>query len=905
MRKIKRRIWSYFKKKEMRKRSYHIFSVLTILLTVIVLASCSTKKNRWNRRVWHNMTSHYNVWWNGNQSLKEGEKTLRENAKDDYTQTLRVFNYGTKQEALALNSNMDRTIEKSAICIQKHSMRFNNKEYVRWIDDAFIDMAKANFYKQDYVPARRTFDYASSQYRNSIDRYTAMLWLAKTYIETKQFEKAEAMLQNILVASDKDEKISRYVRTNIDLVYADFYIAQGNENEAVRYLRSALMTAKGKYNKTRAMFILGQIYSHQNDKPRATEQFKNVIRKHPSYEMTFEAQMHLAQCYDADTTTIMKMLKKMLKDRKNTDFKDRIYYAMANVALENKNEPDGVKYLRKSVSASTTNTIQKIKSSLDAANILFKNNDYVLSQAYFDTAVMTMDRTYPGYDSLLNISVMLTDLVSNLTVYHTQDSLLRLSEMDSVQRNAIIDKVIEDYKAEQKRLEELREIEAQIALNGGKDDGSSALQTNDGSWYFYNNVTRTRGANEFRNKWGNRLLEDYWFISNKQSFIQETQKEELSEEELAKMSDEERENYLKGLEISKDTTQYSPTDRGYYLKQIPFTQSQKDKANQQIAEALNNIGFIYYSDLQDYPRSIEAYTELTDRYPDDANEVSAWYYLYKMHGSRKENADMEKYRNLVLTKYPDSNQAKIILDPDYFVKQYEKGAEAEQLYSKTFEAYQNGQYQRVMMNVKKARQQFAGDTLYMPRFEFLNAVSLGYVEVVDSMAYSLLRLIKKYPESSIKPFALDVLLKANDMYNLGLNIESARPKEEKVVEKESPYTFRPNDEYFVLVICNRKVRVNPLKVRISDFNKNNFRMDQLKVKNMMLNKEDALLTIEKFENVDKAIDYQTAMFLTDYIFGGIEKENYKVIIVSVSNYPIFYQEKNVDEYLEFWHQYNK
>jgi Predicted N-acetylglucosaminyl transferase len=891
----------------MKIKTYKILGLSAILLAIIMLASCSTKKNKWNRRVWHNMTSHYNVWWNGNESVKAGEKTLRQSVKDDYTKTLPVFNYGTKENALALNQNMDRTIEKDAVCIQKHSMRFNNKEYVRWIDNAFIDMGMSHFYKQDYVPARRTFEYAATQYRNSPDRFTATLWLAKTYIATKQFEKAEAMLQSILVVMDKGEKIPKYVRTNIDLVYADYYIAMGRDNDAVKYLRSSLLTARGKYNKTRAMFILGQIYKNQNDKTRATEQFKNVIKKHPSYEMTFEARMNLARCYDADTSTIMKMLNKMLKDNKNTDFKDRIYYAMADVALDNNNEKAGVNYLRKSVAASTTNNIQKIKSSLDVADILFANNDYVLSQAYFDTAVMTMDRSYPGYDSLLNLSVMLTDLVSNLTVYHTQDSLLRLADMDSIKRNAIIDKVIEEYKEEQKRLEEQREIEKQIAMNGGNEKPASVVPDgNDGNWYFYNTATRTRGANDFKTRWGNRMLEDYWFISNKQSFAkEEEQKEELSEEELAKMSDEERQNYLKGLEISRDTTQYTPLDRGYYLKQIPFTQQAKDQANAQIAEALNNIGFVYYSDLQDYPRSIEAYKELTERYPDNSNEVSAWYYLYKMHSVRKETAEADKYKNLVLTKYPDSNQAKIILDPDYFVKEHEKGAEAEQLYSKTFEAYQNGQYQRVMMNVRKARQNYADDTLYMPRFEFLNAISLGYVEVVDSMAYSLLNLIQKYPESSIKPFALDVLLKANDMYNLGLNIESARPKDEQVTEKESPYTFRPNDEYYVMVICNKKVRINPLKVRISDFNKNNFRMDQLKIKNVMLNKDDALIYIEKFENVDKAIDYRTAMFLNDYVFGGIDKENYQVIIISVSNYPIFYQEKNVEDYLEFWHQYNK
>lgn len=870
-----------------------------------MLASCSTKKNKWNRRVWHNMTAHYNVWWNGNQSMKEGEQTLRNTAKDDYNQTLRVFNYGTKENAMALNQQMDRTIEKDAICIQKHSMRFNNTEYVRWIDDAFIDMAKAHFYKQDYVPARRTFDYVTTQYRNSKDRHTALLWLAKTYIQTGQFEKAEACLQSLIVSMDGEEKIPKYVYQNIDLVYADYYIAMGNDNEAVRYLRSALLTSRDRYNKTRAMFILGQIYMNQNDRTRATEQFKNVIRKHPTYEMTFEAKINLARCNDSDTTTIMKMLRKMLKDSKNVDFKDRIYYTMAGVALDKDNETDAVKYLRKSVATSTTNNNQKIRSSLDVADILFGNSEYVLSQAYFDTAVMSMDRSYPGYDSLLNMSVMLTDLVGNLVVYETQDSLLRLAEMDTIHLFAIIDKVIEDYQAEQKRLAEQREIEEQIALNGGNEKPQGVVQPNDGNWYFYNTQTRTRGMNEFQRKWGNRLLEDYWFISNKQTMLVQEELTELPEDELAALSEEEREAYLRQRAIESDTTQYTELDRGFYLKQIPFSPEAKEQAHTQIKEALNNIGFIYYYELHDYPRSIEAYTKLSDNYPDNPNEVSAWYYLYKMHSLRKDTENSEKYKSLVLAKYPESNQAKIILDPDYFVKENNKGAEAEQLYAKTFEAYKNGQYQRVMMNTRKAREQYADDTLYMPRFEFLNAVSLGYVEVVDSMAYSLLRLIQKYPESSIKPYALDVLLAANDMYSLGLNIESARPKVDTVQEKEYPYTFNPRDQYYVVVICNNKVRINPLKVRISDFNKNNFRMDQLTIKNMMLNKQDALITIGNFENLGKAKDYHTAMFLSDYIFGGINSENYQVIEVSIPNFPIFYEQKNVEEYLEFWNLNNK
>ena len=889
-------------------------NILLGILTVLVLTSCSTKKNKWNRRVYHNLTSHYNVWWNGDQSVKEGERSLKEAVKDDYTVILPVFNYGTKENALSLNSNMDRAIEKASICIQRHSMRFGGKEYVKWIDDSYLIMAQANFYKQEYIPARRTFEYIANSYKYNDITHTANLWLAKTYIETEQFAKAEALLQALIVATSQTEKMPKYVRNNLDLVLADFYIKQKQYDNAVKYLKSALLKNLDRDTRVRAMFILGQIYEYQNDSQRATEQFEAVIKKHPNYEMKFEAQMNLAKCHNSsDTASIMKMFWKMLDDTKNTEYKDRIYYAMSDISIRENNEPLGIKYLRNSVAASKNNNRQKVKSSLKAATMLFDNRDYVLSQAYYDTVVMTMDRTYPEYDSLLNLSVILTDLVENLTVYQLQDSLLRLADMDSVSRNKIISQVIEEYKAEQERIQKEKELKEQLALLDGGDKiatpdmSSSTKPGSSPGWYFYNQTSLTRGATEFRNKWGNRQLEDFWFIKNKQSMMseEEIQQQELLEyftkEELANLSEEEIEKLLEERkeETPVDTAKYQPTDIGYYLQQLPFSSKQKEEANEMILQALNNIGYIYYDNLEDYNNSIEAYTELNERYPENEHELSSWYYLYKMYNERKDKEKAEYYKNLILSKYPDSNQAKIIIDPEYFIKEQEKGMESSSLYSKTFEAYKNGQFQRVRMNVEKARELCPDDTLLMPRFEFLDAISIGQLEVVDSMAYALYRLVQNYPESSIKPHAMEVLLKANEMYNLGLPVESARQKE-KEPEKEYPYNYNPNEEHYVMIICNTKsVRVNPLKVRLSDFNKESFRMMQLEIKNVLLNKQETIITIEEFENKAKAEDYKTAMFLTDYLFGGINEEQYKVLLISKTNYPIFFNNKNVDEYIEF------
>lgn len=894
-------------------------NILLGFLSIIILASCSTKKNKWNRRVYHNMTSHYNVWWNGNQSVKEGEKALRESIKDDYTTILPMYNYGTKENAMALNSQMDRAIEKASISIQRHSMYFNGREYVKWIDDSYLMMAQANFYKQDYIPARRTFDFVANSYRYNDISHTANLWLAKTYIETQQFPKAEGLLQALIVETSKNDKMPKYVRNNLDLVLADYYIKQKQYDDAVKYLKSALLKNIDKNTRVRAMFILGQIYEYQDDNKRATEQFESVIKKHPSYEMTFEAQMNLAKCHDSgDTASIMKMFWKMLDDTKNVEYKDRIYYAMSDVAFRENNEPLGIRYLRSSVAASKTNDRQKVKSSLKAASMLFDNKDYVLSQAYYDTVVMTMDRTYPEYDSLLNLSVMLSDLVANLTVYQLQDSLLRLAEMDSVSRNKVIAQVIEEYKAEQERLEKEKELQEQLALLGVGDEVAKPNMSNPsatGGWYFYNQQSLTRGATDFRSKWGNRPLEDFWFISNKQSLLGGEEKsvdeeisEYFSEEELAKFSKEE---LLEELEKRKSETpadtvvKYGPTDIGYYLEQIPFSDEEKKDANEQILQALNNIGYIYYDNLEDYNNSIEAYTELNERYPENEHELSSWYYLYKMYNEKKEEVKSKYYKDLILSKYPDSNQAKIIIDPEYFIKEQEKGQEASNLYSKTYEAYKRGQYQRVKMNVEKARSICPEDTLLMPRFEFLEAISIGQLDVVDSMAYALYRLVQKYPESSIKPQAMEILLKANEMYSLGLPVESARQKE-KEPEKEYPYTYNPKDSYYVMIVCNSKnVRINPLKVRLSDFNKENFRMLQLEVKNIMLNKDEAIITIQTFDNMSKAADYKTAMFMNDYLFGGIREDQYKVLLISKPNYPIFYENKNVEEYIEFWNKNSK
>ena len=853
--------------------------------------------------MYHNLTSHYNVFWNGEQSLKEGDQQLKNAVKDDYTKVLRVYNYGTQQDGMALNSKMDRALEKTSICVQKHSMKFNSRERVKWIDDAYLVMGKAHFYKHDYIPARRTFDFVATEYSYNDIAYIANLWLIKTFIQTENYPRAIAAIEQLQTKTAGLPKLPKELMQNMDFTIADFFIAVKDYNSAMKYLQNGLIFNKDRDTRTRAMFIMGQIYMVQGDSDRAIAQFKKVVKRNPVYEMSFEARMNMAKMGSADNAAEMyKMLNKMLRDPNNEDYCDRIYYAMAELALREGDEEKALRYLRKSVAAYKDNPIQRAQSSLKAATMYFERNEYELSQAYYDTAVNSMNRDYTGYDSILNISQTLNELVMYATVVRDQDSLLRVAEMDSVQRNKLIDRIIAQVIQEEEREQAEREYEEQLALMGAATGEapktSEPTSSTSSSWYFYNQTALTKGYTEFTRKWGMRRNEDNWRISDKQSMSAflygEDDNEEMTEAKNAKAKQD-------SLNAS-----YTNHDRGYYLRDLPFEPEQKEVCDSLIADGLYNLGFLYMDRLNDLPRSIDAYSRLDSRYPNNPKELPCWYALYKMYKDLDDEDNSIIYKNKILDKYPTSSYAQFINDPEYFKKLQQQEKESSDFYAKTYEAWEQGQYYRVKMNTERAMQLYETDTAMMPRFAFMHAVASGRLIAVDTMAFELYRLVHKYPNHSITPYALQVLQHVNDEYDLGLVLDQSGNGEEPEVKKASPYIYKPNSEHFVMIVCNsRMVRVEPLKVRISDFNKREYRIRNFNIRDVMLDNDHTVVTIGNFDSQQQAEDYITSMFLTDYVFGGINTEHYTIKPISGANYPIFYQSKDLEEYIQFLESNNK
>ena len=883
----------------MKKDPKHIsFSAFTLIILSGLLLGCSTKKNTFTRRLYHNLTSHYNVYWNGRESFREGVANLNQKVEDNYNEILPVFNYGTTSEAQSVNPQMDRAIEKASITIQKHSMVFDGEEKVNWIDDSYLLIGKAYFYKQEYFSARRTFNFIIREYPENDIKWEAMLWLAHTYNQTEEYEKVEPLLN--LVAKDVEEGlVPNDIRKKLPQLYADNYIRQGMFNEAIDYLYEAISFNPTKDLETRMLFILGQIFQKNDDLTRATNLYRQVIKKNPPYKMAFQAKINMATAFDAsfaDSKEVRKLLRKMLRDSKNEEFLDQIYYALAEIDLKEGKTEQGIENLKLSVKESVSNNYQKAKSALRLADLYFEVPNYQEAQAYYDTAMMFLPNDYPDYRNLDKKASVLSDLVVHLITIQHEDSLQRVAAMSETERNELIDEIILAYEEEQRRLEEekalqeaLQEQENLAAQSGGQSPGFQGGTPIGGGreWYFYNKSTKNYGYSEFIKKWGKRKLEDLWRLSNKKVVTFG-----FDEEPALATADTIKADSVIAAESD-------PRQREYYLKGLPFTEEMLTASNEKMKEAYFELGRLYHDGLDDIPEAREAFETLNERFPEHENLLRSYYYLYKIYEELGDNERKEHYKQLIINRFPDSDYAKVLTDPDYFLKQAKEESKAAGLYENTYKAYQEGQYYMVIARSELALSTYGDTAELAPKFEFLRAMSIGRVDVLDSLVSSLKNVILKYPSSEVKTMAQSILTKIIADHPEFADENFAAPGVEP--EKKSPYNYRPGSLHMFMIIVESKfVRLNPLKVKISDYNQKYYRLENLSINSIVLDKQHYVVTVGNFNNADKAKKYFDAITRSEYVYSDLDKEHYQNFVISTENYPVFFKDKQIETYKEFY-----
>ena len=879
------------------KKKTKIFTKLGIsLLLVAVLTACSTSKNTFPNRAYHNVTCRYNVYWNGNQAMKDAEREYAKLSKDNYTATLPIYNYPDKTELGPCLSHLDRTIQKSSKAIHKHSMMFKGKEYVKTIDDAYFLMAKSYFYKQDYVQAQRVLNYIVHTYPKSNILDQAQVLLARTQMRQGYYSSADELLETIRYMNES--KNNKKFNVLFNAAKAEYHLTapDGDVQEAIDYIGNALSNKPQREFRTRLQLILGQLYENLGQQAEAQKNFKAVIQKSNNYEMTFCAQMHLAANYDgteSNRNAITKQLNKMLNDKKNENYHDQIYYAFSEIARIDEDEDLRMEYLAKSVASSTENDYQKTFSSLTLADLYFDDNQYREAQHYYDTAMMAIPKNYPNYEQLQKKASVLKDLVDKLDEIDLQDSLLRIANLPEGQRNAWVRKMIADYtEAERKAAEE--EAERMLAMQNAASYTNINTTSSNGKWYFYNQSLVTAGKQDFYRRFGNRKLEDNWFISNKS---------QISFDDMALMNDP---------SLARDTVDYDedgnpipkretdPKKEAYYLQDLPLTQGAKDTANAIIAKDLYETGFMYQDLLSDTKRACASFEQLLQRYPKSEFALPSVFMLYTLY-TKIGDPRAQDYKNLILTKYPDTDYAKLIQDPEYASKLAAKSKTVENQYAQVYDDFIHKRWAKVVSAADAAIPNCTEPTL-QSQYTYLRAVAAGQVYNDDSLIVGLTQVVTQFPQEPVAELAriyLSNFSKEEIQKSLGIEVNSPENEAlQQLVQPEEPekgsvFTYTPDDNHYtVLLVKTAELPLQTVKQSISNFNKTYFSLKKLVISSFFIDNQYQMVTISKFSDGADAMDYYNILVKDNAFKTDIDRQVIEVYVMSANNYTTFYNKRD-------------
>ena len=98
------------------------------MFTFTVLFSCSVEKNTFVNRNYHNLTAHYNVYFNGNEAMKAGLLKIETQVEEDYTKILPVYKESLPKTEALVSSDMTTAIEKGTKLIKLHSITKTHKK---------------------------------------------------------------------------------------------------------------------------------------------------------------------------------------------------------------------------------------------------------------------------------------------------------------------------------------------------------------------------------------------------------------------------------------------------------------------------------------------------------------------------------------------------------------------------------------------------------------------------------------------------------------------------------------------------------------------------------------------------------------------------------------------------------
>lgn len=703
-----------------------------------------------------------------------------------------------------------------------------------------------------------------------------MLWLAKTFIERDNPENAQRTITQML----DDPRIIDEIRNKLPALQAYLNLTLKNYDIAAQNLEQAIEVADSRVEKARYAFILAQLYQRGGRSDAAYTAFERVTKYTNDYEMEFSAKLNMAQNAWASGKgsqgDAIANLEKMLKDDKNAEYRDQIYFAMATIAFKAGDRAKAIELFQISLQQQSQNTTQRAETYLTLARLFYEDENYLSAKNYFDSTLTVLPKTDERYAEAERLSKNLTEIAKNLEVMVLQDSLLRIGNMTEDERKA--------FAADLKKQKEA-ELAAQnnqpaLPANGKPSPvlaqsvaNTPALQKQS-TFFAYNDKDLKQGKRDFQRKWGDRPLEDNWRRASKQSLgaVAENGTDSTSRE-VASISADEMNNILRG---------------------IPTTEDAKKIANIKIREAMYNLGVLYRERLQNYNKSTDILETLNSRYPGHGQELDSWYYLYLSYKDLPNAAKAQEYADKIITKYPGTNYAKIIQDPNYVIEMQDAEQRLENYYNEAYQLFTAGNYQEAYTRSVHSTEKFGAANTYQAKFALLAAICTGNLKGKDEYINALNEVIAKYQNTEEQKYAREALR----LLGAGAAV---LPGEQKI--ETAQFDMQVDQVHSIIIALTDGTSLSDAKNFVSDYNRKYHDLEKLRISDVYLVNGEVrtpLIVIRRFKDKDDAMRYYEGIQKNKKDFIP-EKLRYEIYPISQGNYgKLFSSVKSIEAYKSFF-----
>ena len=702
-------------------------------MAVLFLAACSRKKNTFLSRSKHSVTAEFNILYNGNLAFETGKEELARSYKDNFWEILPVERLELEESNVlpgeSEDGNFNLAEEKAAKAIQKHSIYLEGKEYNPQIDESYILLGKARYYDGRFVQALDAFNFILKTYPtcNSINQ--AKVWKAKTNIRLNNEEVAIENLKEMY----KNDEIEKHELADAAAMLSQAFISLDSIEAALPYIKYASEHVKDNELKGRYIYITGQLYDRLEKIDSANLEFDKVIalnRKSPRVYM-INAYIEKARNFDftkEDRVAFLELLYDLEEDRENRPFLDKIYNQIGDYYRKNDSIDLAVEYYNKSIQAYKEDRVMQSVNYQTLAEIYFDDRYYKFAGSYYDSTLTNLDEGTRQWRKIKKKRENLDDVIKYEDIAFENDSILHLVNMTETQQlsyfsvytTQLKQLAIEDSLA---RIENEENIANNEFFNSNSDIDKEKRGPNSGggSFYFYSSTTVLYGKEEFKKRWGNRRLEDNWRLSDKISKL-----ENIEEEEAAPIA----ENDL-----------YKPET---YVALIPKDEKVIDSIKGDRDFAYYQLGLIYKEKFKEYDLAKERLESLLSFNPEKRLVLPTLYNLHKINEVEGNEVLAAQYKNEIITRYPDSRYAEILLNPNAQLATDESSPEFK--YYQLYEEFENSKYQNVIEGCENYISIYFGNPI-ISKFELLKANAIGRQQGYEPYKKALNFVSLNYPNS--------------------------------------------------------------------------------------------------------------------------------------------------------------